>query len=110
MLTEANDLLYTGRTRSRGEPFVLRNIAIDDRRAIRLNALKNFGFRIGDVVDRAKEFQMYRLNRGDDRHMRPHQPCERRNLAGMIHAEFKDGETRALRATRERQRHAPMII
>ena len=58
----------------------------------------------------AEIFQMHRLDGGDDRHMRAHQLGERRDLAGMVHADLEHGIFRVRRAARERQRHAPVIV
>ena len=92
------------------QPRELRIVAVDDGGAARLDALKNLGLRVGDGLDRGKELQMHRLDGGDDRHMRPHEPGQRRDLARMVHAHFQHGVFRALRAARERQRHAPVIV
>ena len=95
---------------ARFKPRELRIVAVDHRRAARLDALEDFRLGVGDLLDRAEELQMHRLDRGDDRDMRAHQPGQRRNLAGVVHAHFEHGVTRALRAARQRQRHAPVIV
>src|SRR5262249_39034111 len=53
---------------------------------------------------------MHRLDRGDDRDLRPHQPREWLDLAGMVHAQLEHGVACALWTARQRQRHAPMVV
>ena len=53
---------------------------------------------------------MHRLDRGDDRDVRPHQLDERRDLAGMVHADLEDAVARRRRHARQRQRHAPVVV
>ena len=53
---------------------------------------------------------MHRLDRGDDRDVRPDQPGEPGDLAGVIHADLEHGEARRLGQARERERHAPMVV
>ena len=48
--------------------------------------------------------------RGDDRNVRAHQLGERRDLAGVVHADLEHRVFRARRTARERQRHAPVIV
>jgi hypothetical protein len=60
--------------------------------------------------ERAEEFEMHRRDRGDHRDMRAHQPRQRLDLAGVIHAHFQHRVARARRTARQRQRHAPMIV
>ena len=62
------------------------------------------------LVERAEEFQMHRRDRGDDRDMRAREPRQRLDLAGVVHAHFEHGITRARGAAGERQRHAPVIV
>ena len=42
--------------------------------------------------------------------MRPHHFDQRLDFAGMVHADLEDGKTRRRRASRQRQRHAPVIV
>ena len=88
----------------------MRIVAIDDRGAARLDALKNLRLGVGDGLDRGEEFEMHRLDRGDDRDMRAHQPGQRRDLAGVVHAHLEHRIARARRAARQRQRHAPVVV
>ena len=76
----------------------------------RLEPEEDLRLGVGDRLERAEEFEMHRLDRGDDRDLRAHQAGERLDLAGMVHADLEHGVARALRAARERQRHAPMIV
>jgi hypothetical protein len=72
----------------------LRIVAIDHRRAARLEPGEDFGLGVRDRLDRGEEFEMHRLDRGDDRHVRPHQPRQRLDLAGMIHPDLEHGVAR----------------
>ena len=42
--------------------------------------------------------------------VRPHHLHQRRDLAGMVHADLEDRKAHARRAARQRQRHAPVIV
>ena len=57
-----------------------------------------------------EEAEMRRLDRGDDRHVRAHQPRQRVDLAGMVHAHLEHAALRVARHARQRQRHAPMVV
>jgi len=77
-------------------------VTVDHHGAAWLDALEYLRLGVGDGLDRWEELQMHRLHGGDDRHMGAHQPGQRRDLAGMVHAHFQHGVARALRATGER--------
>jgi hypothetical protein len=49
-------------------------------------------------------------NRGDHRYVRTHQFDQRRDLAGMVHADLEHAELGIARHPRQHQRHAPVII
>jgi hypothetical protein len=53
---------------------------------------------------------MHRLDGGDDGDMRPHHPDQRLDLACVVHADLEDGEPGGCRTTRQRQRHAPVVV
>ena len=53
---------------------------------------------------------MHRLNGGDDRHMRAHHLHQRLDFSRMVHADLEDRKPGRRRATRQRQRHAPVIV
>ena len=55
------------------QPRELRIVAVDDRGAARLEPCEDLRLGVGDGLERAEEFQMHRLDRGDDRDMRPHE-------------------------------------
>ena len=57
-----------------------------------------------------EEFQVHRLDRGDDRHVRAHQLRQRRDLAGVVHADLEHAVARVGRHARQRQRHAPVVV
>ena len=47
-------------------------VAVDHRRAARLEAGEDLALGVGDAPDRAEELDVHRLDRGDDRHVRAH--------------------------------------
>jgi hypothetical protein len=49
---------------------------------------------------RAEEFEMHRLDRGDDRDMRPHHPTSGVDLAGVVHADLEDRKARVVAGQR----------
>jgi hypothetical protein len=110
VLAKRDDALDTGVARAALEPHELRVIAVDHRRTAALEPEKDFRLGVGDCLERAEEFEVHRLDRGDDRDLRPHQASEWLDLAGMIHAYFEHCVVRALRTARERERHAPVIV
>ncbi len=75
VLAERDDAADARRLRLLLQPRELRIVAVDDRRAARLDALEDFRLGVGDGFDRGEEFQMHRLDGGDDRDMRAHQPA-----------------------------------
>ena len=110
MLAERDDARDTGGLRPPLEMRELRIVAIEHGRAAGLEAEEDFGLGVGDLGQRAEEFQMHRLDGGDDGDMRAREPRQRLDLAGMVHAHFEHRIARARRAARQRQRHAPMIV
>ncbi len=74
-------------------------------------ACEDFRLGVGDRLDAGEEFEMHRLDRGD----RP-RTCgrtifdQRRDLAGVVHADLEDRKRTRGRAARQRQRHAPVIV
>ncbi len=110
MLSEGNDASDARALRVPLQPREMRVVAVDRRCTTRLDPGEDFRLGVGDRFDRAEEFEMHRLDRGDDRHVRAHQPGERLDLAGVIHAQFEHGIERGLRAAGKRQRHAPVIV
>src|SRR5262249_15491259 len=109
-LAEGNEMLHACRTRVICNARELTTVAIEHRRPATLEAKKNLRFGVGNCIDGGKKLQMNRLDCGDDGDVRAHQTRERLDLAGMIHAELKDGKTRSLRAPRKRERNAKMIV
>ena len=67
----------------------MRVVAVDDRRAARLDAEKISALASAMASSVRKIFQMHRLDGGDDRDMRAHQPGQRRDLARMVHADLE---------------------
>ena len=107
-----NDTMRETPARSawRREAREMRIVAIDDRCAARHDAGKNLRLGVGNRFDRCEELQMHRLDGGDDRDVRAHELGQRRDLAGVIHADFEHRKARCRRQPRERQRHAPVIV
>ena len=79
------------------EPLIVRIVAIEERRAAGFEAEEDFGLGIGDGGDGGKEFEMHRLDRGDDGDVRAHQAGQRRDFARMVHADLEHGIARRLR-------------
>ena len=96
--------------RRRREPLELGSVAIEDRGSARLEAEKDLRLGVGDRFERAEIFDMDRRDRGDQRRMRADHAHQRRDLAGVVHADLEDAEFRAGRQARKRQRHAPVIV
>ena len=69
--------------------------------AARLEAEEDLGLGAGDALDAVEEFEMDRLDRGDDRDMR-RAPCAVSgvDLAGMVHADLEDAVARRRRGMR----------
>ena len=81
-----------------------------DRHAAGRKTGENFCFGLRDFFNRLKKFQMRCRNGGDDGGMGANQGSQRCDLAGMVHADFKNPEIRAHGKPRQGQRHAPMIV
>src|SRR5262249_5725533 len=86
VLAEGDDALDLCILRAALEPRELRVVAVDHRSAAALEPEEDFRFGVRDRLERAEEFKMHRLDRGDDRDLRPHQPPERLELAATLHA------------------------
>src|SRR5262245_31276007 len=100
MLAEGDDALDICVLRAALELRELRVVAVDHRCAAALKPEEDFRLGVRDRLKRAEEFEMHRLDRGDDRDLRPHQPRERLDLAGMVHAKLEHRIACALRTTR----------
>ena len=74
VLAERHDARDARLLRAALELRKLRDVAVDDRGAARLEAQKDFGFSVGDFVERTEEFEMHRRDGRDHRHMRARQP------------------------------------
>jgi hypothetical protein len=110
VLAEGDDAFDAGRAGMPLQPREMRIVAIDHGGAARLDAAEDLGLGVGDLLDRAEEFQVHRLDRGDDRRMRARQPAQRLDLAAVIHSHLEHGIARILGTARQRERHAPMIV
>ena len=89
LFAERDDARDAGRLGGRGELRKLAVVAIEHGGAARLEPEEDLRLGVGDLFQRAEIFQMHRRDRGDDRHMRAHQLGERRDLAGMVHADLE---------------------
>jgi len=107
---KADDALDAGLARPALEPRKLRIVGVEDRRTAALHPEKNFRLGVGDRLERAEEFKMHRLDRGDDRHMRTHEARERLNLTGVVHADLKHRIAGACGTTGKGKRNAPMVV
>ena len=92
------------------EALVIGIVAIEDGGAALLEALEDLALGVGDAPDRAEILDVDRLHRRDDRHLRPHEPRQRRDLARVVHADLEDAEGAAPRHAGEGQGHAPVIV
>src|SRR4029077_17652468 len=110
VLAKGNDTLNVSRPGGGGHPLILRVVAIKDDGTARFDTGKNLRFRVADLLQRTKVLKMHRLNTRDDADVRTYELRQRRDLAGMVHANLKDGILRTRRTPRERKRNAPMII
>ena len=79
------------------QSFIIRTVAIDDRRATQLEPAEDFGLGVGDLLDRAEESEMDGSHGGDDGDVRPDQPRQHVDLAGVIHASLEYAKARVLR-------------
>ena len=110
VLAERDDTFHAGAARPMLQAGEQRIVAVDHRHAAALEAEEDLGLGVGDGLERAEELEMDRLDGGDDRHLRPCETGERRDLAGVVHAHLEHRIARMLRTARERQRHPPMIV
>ncbi len=80
----------------------MRIVAVNDSGAAGLNPQKDLRLGVRDLRHRGEKFKMHRLDGRDDRHMRTHHAHERRDFAGMVHADFEHPVARRLRHAGER--------
>ena len=73
-------------------------------------AVEDLGLGVGDLRHRGEELDMHRLDRGDDRDVRPHHLRQRRDLAGMVHAELEHAVAGVARHARQAERRAPLVV
>ncbi len=110
VLAERDDAADAGFPGAAREMAELRIVAVEDRGAVAFEAEKDFRLGVGDLGQRAEEFEMHRRDGGDDGDVRARQSRQRLDLAGVVHPHFQHGVLRVRRTARERQRHAPMIV
>ena len=110
VLAESDDASDARLGRAPFQPGEIGIVAVDEGRALRLDAEEYFRLGVGDSGEPVEELEMHRLDRGHDRHMRPHQARQGRDLAGMVHADLEHAIARRLGHAGKRQRHAPMIV
>src|SRR5260221_111479 len=110
MLAEADDAGDPATLRRLREACEMSVVAVEDRGAAGFDTVEDLGLGIGDRLERGEIAEMRDLDRGDDGDMRPGDRAELGELAGMVHAELEDAEIRLARHSRQRQRHAPLIV
>ena len=71
------------------EPPEVRIVAIEERRAAGFQAEEDFSLGVGDSGDGREEFEMHRLDGGNDGDMRAYQAGQGRDFAGMVHADLE---------------------
>ena len=84
---------YLGRARPlrrRLQARVMGVVTVEHGGTARLQAEKDFGLGIGDRLDRREKAEMRRLDRGHHGDVRPDQPRQGGDLAGMVHPELED--------------------
>ena len=74
------------------QPRQQRRVGGQHRDTARLQRTQDRCLLVGDRLDRAEKADMRLLDRGDHRDMRPRETRERRDLAGMVHADLGDAE------------------
>jgi hypothetical protein len=87
-----------------------RDIGIHDCRPARPQSLEDRGLLPRDPLDTVEGFQMGGGNSGDDGHVQLRQPCQRRNLSGVVHPDLDHREFGLGRHPRQRERHAPVVV
>ena len=98
------------RPRRGGEPLELRRVAIEHGDAAGLEPGEDLGLGVGDSFERAEMLDVHRRDRRHQRDMRPRHGDQRRDLAGVVHADLDHCEGGAGGQARQRQRHAPVIV
>ena len=109
-LAEGQDEAHASRAGGIAQSLELRVVAIENGDATALQSTENLGLGVGDRLDRSEMFEMDGRDPRDDRDMRLRHCNQRRDLAGMVHADFEHAEARAFRHARQRQRYAPVIV
>src|SRR4029450_9286635 len=110
VFAKADDAVYAGSARRLGKKLEVYIVAIQQRPSVRVDTNENPRPGGGDGCERRKELQMRRFNRGDHRDMRSDQPAQRRDLAGMVHAQLEDAVAGVGRYTRQSERRTPLGV
>ena len=85
-------------------------VGVEHDRAARLEPEEDLGLRLGDGADRGEELEMRRRDSSDNRDVRTNQLDQRRDLAGVVHADLEYGVLGFARHAGEHQRHTPVIV
>ncbi len=85
-------------------------IAVQHRDPARLQPFEDRGLLAGDALEAVEGLQMRGGHGGDHRHVRARQAGQRRDLAGVVHADLDHRELGVARHPRQRQRHAPVVV
>src|SRR5579863_3104770 len=98
MFAEADDAGYSRFVGVAFEAAELRIVAVEDRDTAWREAQENFRLGVGNLGEGTEKLQMHRRYRRNQRYVRAHEPRQRRDLAGVVHADLEDGVVRACRA------------
>ena len=80
------------------QPGEVRIVPVEDGGAARLEPEKDLGLGVGDFGDAVEELEMHRRDGRHDCDMRADQPRQRRDLAGVVHADLEHAIARGLAA------------
>src|SRR5215831_12018891 len=86
------------------------DISRNERRSARRDGFENLCLRVGNSIAIAKEFEMRRRYRRDQRDMRTNETGERTDLAEMVHADLEHAVHRIARHRGKAEWNAPMIV
>jgi len=82
----------------------------NNRHAAGFQPLKHGGLFARDGIKPGERLQMRGGNRGNQRRVRTGEARQRRDFAGVVHADLDHGKVGILRQPRQRQRHPPVVV
>ena len=92
------------------QPRVMRAVEGDDCSAAGFQPFEYLALRVGDGFLAAEKFHVRGRDGGHDGDMGAHHPCQRRQLARMVHPHFEDAEIGGRGHARQAQGDADMIV